>query len=93
MCTVKVLRELLVKLQNEQKTPNREYCEVKLKTYFELISGAKNGHIKGCKPVDGTLEDVVDTCRCHFQLHVYPKKLLKEIISVLIGGHLANRVD
>lgn len=53
--------------------------KTKLEIYIELIKDAKDGHLKGCVTGD-TASDVVDTCRCHYQLNIYPKKLLKEII-------------
>lgn len=79
-----VLRELLKKLQNRKYTAAREFCSLEIEAYFMTVNESENGHIKGCNPSDGISSDVVDTCRCHFQLHVYPKKLMKEIANILL---------
>ncbi len=63
---------------------NKKICEGKINEYFSLIKDSKDEHLEECM-IYSSEGDVVDTCRCHYYIHIYPKKLITEIITVLIG--------
>lgn len=61
-----------------------QFHYMKLKLYLESIDGATNGHLSACKPNDKLHTDTTDTCRCNYQLNIYPNQLMKDLFSDII---------
>lgn len=56
-------------------------CVKKFSKYLDLTENKVDGHLESCTQYCES-GDVVDTCSCHFYIHVYPIELVKEIIQV-----------
>lgn len=89
MSTKRFIHEVLNKLGVVRDSPNdslvhkQKYFQSKFDCYFSIINQTRDGHLLRCQQEKSG--DVVNTCRCYYQLHILPNKLLIDLISAFIG--------